>query len=72
MAETQTEPQPSAQAFRLQALRNVAGIPLRELADESGFSISFLSQIENGHRRLTPEVRQKLFSALARLIGQAA
>lgn len=72
MAERETAPQPSPHADRLRICRNIFDIPLRKVADESGLSIPYISQVENGRRALTPDVRRKLHSALAQLIGRAA
>lgn len=45
---------------------HVAQIPLSMLADESGYTVSYLSEIING-RKCTDETRTRIFEALSRL-----
>lgn len=44
----------------LKYLRKKAGLSLESVEKQSGLSVPYLSRLENGERRLTPELRNKL------------
>ena len=48
---------------------HVAEITLKELADEAGYSRSYVTMLLNGHRT-TPGARQALENALQRIIDK--
>ena len=54
----------SHQPSDLQSMREALGLRLEDLAERTGFSISYLSRIETGQRRLTLPVAAKLLEAL--------
>ncbi|KIL38247.1 DNA-binding protein [Gordoniibacillus kamchatkensis] len=62
---------------QLRDMRKLKGFTIRELADRSGVSAAYISQLENGNRGVpSPEVLMKLseglnvsYSALMRLAG---
>lgn len=49
----------------LRGARERSGVSLRSLAVRSGCSAAFLSDVERGHRRLSEEMRVRVFVALA-------
>jgi predicted transcriptional regulator len=41
-----------------------AGLSIRALAHKTGVDVSYLSMIENGHRNLSPRMRERLKAVL--------
>lgn len=58
------------QGETIKAFREVRGLKVGELAGEVGISYAYLSNIEAGRKRLTPQLLAKLAAALG--IRQAA
>jgi ribosome-binding protein aMBF1 (putative translation factor) len=52
----------------IRARREVAGLSLADVAAASGMKASWLTQIENGTRRATPEQTRLIENALARAL----
>lgn len=48
----------------LELLRRLAGFSLEELSKKTGLSISMLSLIEDGQRKITPEFRKVFLDVL--------
>jgi len=48
----------------IRIVRAVQDVSQRELAQRTGISQAYLSQIERGHRRASPELLQRLLQAL--------
>ncbi len=48
----------------IRAWREALGLRLEDLAERTGFAVSYLSRIETGERRLTLPVAAKLLDAL--------
>lgn len=58
------ETRPHRPTTDLRAWREVLGLRLEDLAERTGFAISYLSRIETGERRLTLPIAAKLLDAL--------
>lgn len=61
---------------KIKSIRNIRGLTLKDLAEKTGLSISFISDIENGRRNPSPENLENIADALGTisvvLTGEAA
>lgn len=53
--------------LELKNLRERYGYSMRTVAEEAGISHPYLQQLENGTKRITPELREQVLQALYRL-----
>ena len=65
LVETKLKPETQRQGATLKALREARGIPLGDFATKLGRSYSYVSNIEAGRKRLTPEIALKAAHLLA-------
>jgi transcriptional regulator with XRE-family HTH domain len=62
--ERDEESTPEASESRLRRWRRDRGWRLKDVGDLAGYSESFISLVERGHRRLTPEAKLRIARAL--------